>query len=322
MRRSNIWPVESAALSGDKKSPLIDLLAPIFSAYLHKQSIEMTDFIRQDFEQVYLPMACWLASKHSNETLVVGLNGAQGSGKSTLALILADILQAGLGKKVLCLSIDDLYLTADQRQHLAKNIHPLLLTRGVPGTHDLNIATSILTKFKKPVKYPLRIPLFDKSVDDRVAESEWLSIDTKPDIIIFEGWCVGAQAESEETLIVPVNALERNEDADCLWRRYVNEQLKNDYKRLFSSLDILIMLKIPDFSKVLQWRLLQETKLSKSLTDSGNRLRKTMNETELKRFIMHFERLTRNTLKYLPDISDVVIELGHNRQVMDVRVKY
>jgi len=321
MNQSNIWPAEYDFLSSDEKSRLLASLQEVFSSCLNEQSIEQSVSILHDFEHVYLPMAAWIAAQHQNKTLVVGLNGAQGSGKSTLTKILSEIIHHGLNKSVLCISIDDLYMTHEQRAHLAQLTHPLLATRGVPGTHDIKLATSIFKQLKQQFNNPLSIPVFDKATDDRVSENEWVIIESKPDIVIFEGWCVGAQAEADEALLQPINPLEKSEDPDGRWRRYVNDKLKYDYKDLFSYIDILIMLKIPDFSKVMEWRSLQEQKLRQSLSGTHDVQHKTMSETELERFIMHFERITSNMLKSLPDEADVVLELGENHQLSKVKLK-
>ena len=80
----------------------------------------------------------------------------------------------------------------------------------------------------------------------------------RPDVILFEGWCVGARPQSEAELQPPINELERRADPDARWRRYVNERLGSDYKDLFGHLDRLLMLEVPSLDKVVEWRLLQE----------------------------------------------------------------
>ena len=66
---------------------------------------------------------------------VVAITGSQGSGKSTLAKILVRQLN-DLGKSAACVSLDDFYLPKQDRIELGRRVHPLLVTRGVPGTHD------------------------------------------------------------------------------------------------------------------------------------------------------------------------------------------
>ncbi|MDB9711757.1 hypothetical protein OAA42_01510 [Pelagibacteraceae bacterium] len=64
------------------------------------------------------------------------VSGPQGSGKTTFT----SEVKKKLNKKklkVLVLSIDDFYLSKKDRNKLSKTISPLLVTRGVPGTHNL-----------------------------------------------------------------------------------------------------------------------------------------------------------------------------------------
>src|SRR4051812_37808865 len=67
--------------------------------------------------------------------LLVGICGSQGSGKTTACEYVARTLSAS-GVRVAILSIDDLYLPRAAREDLARRVHPMLLTRGVPGTHE------------------------------------------------------------------------------------------------------------------------------------------------------------------------------------------
>lgn len=48
---------------------------------------------------------------------------------------------------------------------------PLLITRGVPGTHDVELGISLLTDLKKHLQQNIMIPRFDSSIDDRVSIS-------------------------------------------------------------------------------------------------------------------------------------------------------
>ena len=79
----------------------------------------------------------------------------------------------------------------------------------------------------------------------------------KPDLVIFEGWCVGATPQKKD-LLAPVNILEKEKDYNNVWRRSVNKELKKSYKRIFKLIDISIFLKVPSFKHVYEWRLLQE----------------------------------------------------------------
>lgn len=270
------------------------------------------------FESLYLPMAGWIAAHHRGQPLLLGINGGQGSGKSTLCKILQILLQQGFDKRVVVISIDDLYLPRADRQRLASRVHPLLATRGVPGTHDVTLAQRILARLKQGQAEPMEIPLFDKARDDRVDPAHWQTLQGPVDIILFEGWCVGAVAQPESALERPINSLESSEDAGKQWRRFVNAQLAGPYRDLFSLIDILFMLKVPAMENVFEWRLLQENKLRQSLqgrADAGSQL---MSEQQLNRFIMHYERITRASLGEMPARADVVLQLNRQHQVCSV----
>lgn len=168
------------------------------------------------------------------------------------------LLREVYDRRVCLLSIDDLYLGRDARRELAAKVHPLLITRGVPGTHNLPLALQLFAQLKKaaPTQVTL-VPRFNKALDDCEPKTRWEPFTGRPDIIIFEGWCVGARAQPQKALQEPVNALEAKEDPDGIWRRYVNEKLKA-YQELFQQIDLLVMLKAPSFDQVLEWRQLQE----------------------------------------------------------------
>jgi D-glycerate 3-kinase len=251
----------------------------------------------------------------------VGINGSQGSGKSTLSKILHLLLSRGFDKRVVVISIDDLYLSRSERLHLAAKVHPLLATRGVPGTHDTQLARQILTRLKQGKRENLTIPVFDKARDDRAPASRWQNVSGPVDIILFEGWCVGSAAQPEQELDRAINSLESMDDGNQQWRRYVNQQLAGPYRELFDLIDVLVMLKIPDMKHVFEWRLLQENKLRQSLAEQPEAAQRVMTEKELKRFIMHYERITRSSLKEMPDRADVVLQLNAQHQVDTIVLK-
>lgn len=265
----------------------------------------------------YLPLARWI-NKHrqKNGCWIVGLNGAQGTGKSTLSDILKIILEHESHCRTAVLSLDDLYLAKADRVKLAQTVHPLLQTRGVPGTHDTKLGMDLLDALyalKEGEK--LLLPRFDKARDDRKPEQDWESFTGPADIVIFEGWCVGVSADSNSELVHPVNALEAKEDPGGEWRHYVNNKLLRDYKDLFARLDALIMLKAPDFDSIYRWRWEQEQKLAGTDGDSTH----LMNKVELTRFLQHYERLTQRALDKLPGRADVVLELDREHQIAHAR---
>jgi D-glycerate 3-kinase len=137
--------------------------------------------------------------------------------------------------------------------------------------------------------------------------------------VIFEGWCVGAVPQESAALAVPVNELERNEDRDGRWRRYVNEQLAGPYRALFGLLDRLLLLRTPGFEVVFEWRRQQERELA-AATRPGS-ASKIMDDATLARFIAHYERLTRHILAEMPGRADIVASLDSHRQITDIQIR-
>ncbi|MET0546438.1 MAG: kinase [Caulobacterales bacterium] len=243
----------------------------------------------------------------ADRAIVVGLCGAQGSGKSTTARRLADALSAR-GLKVALLSLDDFYLTQVERRRLAERVHPLFVTRGVPGTHDVSLMQETFDRLTRQDASRVALPRFDKTIDDRASHHVWEIVDTPIDIILFEGWCVGARAQPEQDLIDPVNDLERLEDASGIWRRYVNTALDDAYGRLFSRIDIQFLLRAQGFEQVLHWRREQENRLERV---PGHSL-PPLSDAQLQRFIDHYERLTRWIIADQP--ADIVIDIDATRR--------
>lgn len=276
----------------------------------------------QTAEQWYMPLAQDISEKagskqdattkgtNNNAPFVLGIHGCQGSGKSTLAALLVLLLNEMQGMRSINLSLDDFYLTRNKREELAANVHPLLITRGVPGTHDISLALQTIKALSESGE--VAIPRFNKALDDREKKSNWPIVKAPVDVIIIEGWCLGVSPQSQSELQAAVNTLEAEEDKGE-WRDYVNEQLAGEYQELFELLEMLIMLKAPDFSNVLEWRLQQENKLREKNTHaSGSKL---MNENELIRFISHYERLTRHALRTVPETADVVYQLNDQQGI-------
>lgn len=275
--------------------------------------------IYQRLQTIYIPLACWINQQHLDIPIVIGVNGALGAGKSTLVRLLKIILEHGFNKKVLNLSIDDMYYSRTKRLSIADEIHPLFATRGVPGTHDVKAGICILEQCRSGNSGEIQIPVFDKSIDDLKPEGQWPTINLPVDIVLFEGWFVGARPQTDEELLKPVNQLEKEEDPDAIWRNYVNEQLKGDYQQLFSLIDKLIMMKVPSMAQVMQWRNQQEEKLSASINPDKDSTA-LMSKEEISRFILHDERLIRHQLAEMPDRADIVLEIGEDHQVCDIKV--
>ena len=315
---SSNWPSSLCESHTQDRKSLFDKVLPVYRSMLIEEKIPENETLIETLENLYIPFCQWLSLRQKDEPLIIGINGSQGSGKSTLTKILSSILKTGFNKKVVSLSLDDLYKTKEQRHTLSMKVHPLLSTRGVPGTHDIKLGKSILNHLKNKIDSELLIPAFDKSIDDRLDKSNWKKINNTCDIILFEGWCVGSTPQQEENLQPPVNELEKEEDPKGTWREYVNNELKSEYKDLFSMIDILVMLEIPDFEKVYEWRNLQEEKLKASLSNPSIKKHSIMNEKEIKHFIMHYERISRHTLNEMPERADIVMSLGEDHQIKNV----
>ena len=275
----------------------------------------LPDTYRREVQTVVSPVARWIESLHgaASRPLIIGLNGAQGSGKSTLALFLQHWLTEELGLTTARLSLDDLYLSKAERGALAATEHPLLQTRGVPGTHDVNLGMQLLdglTNANGPAG-TVPVPVFDKAIDDRVPEDDWPGIETPVDVVLFEGWCVGARPQESAALEDPLNELEATEDPDGSWRGFVNARLENDYADLWRRLDALILLRVPSFEMVFEWRGLQEKKLQENADD----ISAGQKEAELERFIRHYERLTRHMLATMPGYADLTIDIDEEHRM-------
>ncbi len=262
-------------------------------------------------DRYWRPLARHIVDAHAAQgrPIVVGVNGAQGSGKTTLCDFLARSLLPELGLGAATLSLDDLYLTRAAREQLARDVHPLFATRGVPGTHDVALGINILDRVMSGAPGEIRLPRFDKRNDDSAPVDAWPSLALPIDVLLFEGWCVGAMPQPEDDLAIPINALERDEDGDGTWRRHVNAALAGGYQDMFARLDLLVMLQPRSFEAVMANRMLQERKLAASGTGAH-----IMDLAALGRFVQHYERLTRHMFAEMPARADIHVRLGDDQR--------
>ena len=267
-----------------------------------------------------IPVSQWISKKVSKKKpFIIGLAGGQGSGKTTISSILSIILKKYFKLSVFVISIDDFYKTRKDRRILSKNKHPLLITRGVPGTHDINLMLNFFKKIKSKKFNTFEVPRFNKSIDDRYKKSLWYRIKSKPDVIIFEGWCVGAKAQSISQLKKPINSLEKKYDQRVKWRKYVNNQLKTKYKDLFKQLDGLLYLKAKNFNLLKEWRLKQERKLW-AQTKSKKNL-KIMSSEDVINFMQTYQRITQQMFKDALRSSSIIMNLNRNHQIEKIKFK-
>ena len=286
--------------------------------FLSSQEI-MSEPFRDKLGQLnrfYLPMSKMIKNDYTfkKQTKIIGLTGGQGTGKSTISNILKIILKEAYNLETVIFSIDDFYKTFKERKKMSKKISDLFLTRGVPGTHDTKMLFQCLKMLKINNFKKMNIPKFDKSIDDRSQKNKWLKVTKKPNIVIFEGWCVGATAQKNKDLNLPINKLEKLKDDKKIWRQKVNLELKRSYKKIFNLIDKLIFLKVPSFKYVFKWRLLQEKKLR--ITGKGN---KTMNDKQIENFVMFYERITKNMIKTLSKKADVVIGIDKKHRLKSIK---
>ena len=267
-----------------------------------------------------VPICFWIANKTKNKKpFFVGLAGGQGTGKTTTSSIIKIILEKYFKLNVFKISIDDFYKTRKERILLSKKIHPMLLTRGVPGTHDINMMLNFFKKVKNKKFKSFQLPNFNKAIDDRFAKKYWYNIKKKPDVIIFEGWCVGAKHEKKSSLNKAINSMERIKDPKKVWRKYVNHQLKQKYKDLYSQLNCLIYLKAKNFSLLQKWRLKQENKLW--LKSKKTSKHKIMNKDDVISFMQTYQRITENMFKKMTKYASILVNLGSDHQINSVKYK-
>ena len=264
-----------------------------------------------------IPISFWIAKKvEKKKPFILGLSGGQGSGKTTISSIISIILNKYFKLNVFKISIDDFYKTRKKRLELSKKVHPLLMVRGVPGTHDINVMLDFFKRIKEKKFKSIKLPRFNKATDDRYNKKLWYSVKRRPDVIIFEGWCVGAKAEQNYTLKTPINSLEKLKDQKQIWRRFVNKQLKSKYKKLYDQLNCLLFIKAKNFSLLRQWRIKQEKKLSLK-SKRSNKL-KIMSDKEIINFMQTYQRLTQNMFKSVPKYASIILNLNSNQQIKSV----
>jgi len=300
------------------KKKFTNILEKTYLNFLVKQEVRSEPFHDKlgQLNKFYLPVCekIYQDYKKNKKIKIIGLTGGQGAGKSTITQIIKLILEKKYNLSVVYFSIDDFYKTLSERIKLSKKIHQLFRTRGVPGTHDTNLIKTTLLNLRKKNFKPLTIPRFDKSRDDRFPRIKWQKIKKQPQIIIFEGWCVGAKPQEKKYLKKSINILEKKYDINLVWRTKVNHELLNEYAKIFNKIDRLIFLRVPNFECVYKWRLLQEKKLQ--LTSKG---KKIMSPTQVRKFIMYYERITKHMLVDLTKKAYAVLYLDKKHRFNKIK---
>ena len=261
--------------------------------------------------------------RNADRPALIGVAGAQGSGKSHQCRGFA----ATSGGAVAHFSLDDVYLTKAERVWRADNISSfnavrdedgnfeithvprpdverLLLTRGPPGTHDLALAKDVIARLNKPVS--TKLPRFDKAADERAPESTWPVFQGPAEVILVDGWCLGATPTPPGE---PINDVER-EDTDGIWRRETQTQLRKIYAPFFARFDAIVYLQAPSWEVVRRWRGEQEEQLlGRAMTAEEN--------TKLDRFLMHYESITRSMMAG-GHVATCAVQLDESRRVVRV----
>jgi D-glycerate 3-kinase len=255
-------------------------------------------------EKNYLKILFKLKSKNK-----IMIAGSQGSGKSSLSKLIKLYLEKFYYKSVVIISMDDFYLSKKQRTQLSKNIHPLFLTRGVPGTHNLELMNKKIKQiFNK--KFPIYLPIFDKVSDTRKRTYRKV---LKADVIIFEGWCAGAQPVDLNYLQKNFNNLEKHKDKNFIWRNSYNKYL-NEYQKLFSQFNFFIYFQFNQWDHVLNWKYKQELELRDKKKDLG--LKKYLRE-----FIQYYEKVSKWMHLKVPKYCNILIKLDPHQKIKSINLR-
>ena len=239
------------------------------------------------------------------------ISGSQGCGKTTLLKLINRNFKNFYKIDPLCISLDDYYLTKIQRIKISKTIHPLLITRGVPGTHSIKKLFETINHFENK-KYPIKLIKFDKLSDNRSKNSNIIS--KQKDILILEGWCCGCTPINNNFLKKNLNKIEKN-DYNFVWRNYYNNKLNNEYKLLFKKFKYLIYYQIPKFDYVLNWRLKQEVKFK----SKKNKINNIMSEEDINNFILFYEKITKWMMKKTPSKASLIIKINKKQKIVEIK---
>jgi D-glycerate 3-kinase len=268
------------------------------------KKITNQDFDIEYIEKNYLKILFKLKSKNK-----IMIAGSQGSGKSSLSKLIKLYLEKFCYKSVVIISMDDFYLSKSQRTQLSKNIHPLFLTRGVPGTHDLELMNKKIKQILNK-EFPIYLPIFDKVSDSRKRTYKKI---LKADVVIFEGWCAGSQPVDQNYLQKNFNNLEKHKDKNIIWRNSYNKYL-NEYQKLFSQFNFFIYFQFNHWDHVLNWKYKQELELRDKKKDLG--LKKYLRE-----FIQYYEKVSKWMHLKVPKYCNILIKLDAHQKIKSINLR-
>ena len=262
------------------------------------KKITNQDLDMEYIEENYLKILFKLKSKKK-----IMIAGPQGSGKSSLSKLIKLYLEKFYDKSVIIICMDDFYLSKKQRTQLSKNIHPLFLTRGVPGTHDLGLMNKKIKQILNK-EFPIYLPIFDKVSDTRKRTYKKV---LKADVIIFEGWCAGAQPVNQNYLQKNFNNLEKHKDKNFIWRNSYNKYL-NEYQKIFSKFNYFIYFQFNHWDHVVNWKYKQELELRDKKKDLA--LKKY-----LKEFVQYYEKVSKWMHLKVPKYCNILIKLDTHQKI-------
>lgn len=237
----------------------------------------------------------------------IGVSGAPGCGKSTLSRALVHGLQQE-GIPACLMSLDDYYLGKREREQLARHVHPLLRQRGVPGTHDLGLLLSDFDRLWNGLEDRARLPVFDKSTDDRAPGEQWRAVDGRPQVLLIEGWCIGAPPARP----VPPQ-FEDNPDPESQpnqrWTDHVQQAWLTMHREFSRRLEQLWYIRVPGWNSVLDWRWQQERELAAPRMQS---------RPEVERFLAGFSDICRHMQESHPAWADLVLPLDRDHNYLKI----
>tara|TARA_B100001013_G_scaffold326181_1_gene238630 strand:+ start:3651 stop:4592 length:942 start_codon:yes stop_codon:yes gene_type:complete len=273
------------------------------------KNLEIESLSPKFLEEIVIPLSTFFNSLPNREKpYFVCITGGQGSGKTTLSDFVQLVIKKGFYRSTVGFSIDDIYKTKEEREELSNSIHPLCKTRGVPGTHNIQLGLDTIDSLCNAGNSTLTpIPAFSKLLDQPLPRKDWKCYEGRPDFIFFDAWCGGARPISEKKWKPPMNNLEKEEDPHGVWSKWSNQELAGDYQDLFDLFDLLLMIKVPSMGHVYESRWLQEQTLAKRSKNPESKKR-IMTKKQVYRFVMHYERITRYIMKEIPFIADIVLE--------------
>jgi D-glycerate 3-kinase len=289
--------------------PIVTLRDALLLQCLSMKEESVTDKISIIANLIEQQLGCWLHEESSRTTpLFVGIQGPQGCGKTTLA----HYISQKSPWRVVHLCLDDFYLPLEEQSRLYEHEqrHPLYMTRGHAGTHDIGLILGCLRTLRSAKSGTLRVPVYDKLAHkgrgDRLPIDQWRVIELPVDIVLFEGWMMGFQPKSDPRLLPPL-------------LHTINRYLY-DYLPIYTYCDAFIQFQIDDLTWIFRWRREQEHhhRLSRKIDDRSSPL--GMTDSEVDDFVEHFLPVypvyMSEVVRTYPWKRVLIIHLDHERRLL------